>query len=129
VAIFEAGMIENSMALAQEGWIDPPYLFSFVLGLKGALPATAKNLLFLSEIVPPGSMWCAVGHDLSMSVLAMGMGGHARTGFEDSVTYRPGERATSNAQLIERLARIAREIGCEVATPGEARALLGLSGG
>lgn len=129
VAIFEAGMIANSMALAQEGWIDPPYLFAFVLGLNGALPATARNLLFLSETVPSGSIWCAVGHDLSMSVLAMGMGGHARAGFEDNVTYRPGERATSNAQLVERLARIAREIGREVATPGEARALLGLSGG
>jgi 3-keto-5-aminohexanoate cleavage enzyme len=129
VAIFEAGMIANSVTLADEGWIEPPFLFSFVLGQVGALPATPKNLLFLSETVPPGSLWCVAGHgghDLRMSVLAMAMGGHARAGFEDSPYYRPGERATSNAQLVERLVRIAREMGREVATPEEARAALGL---
>jgi 3-keto-5-aminohexanoate cleavage enzyme len=129
VAIFEAGMIANGVALAEEGWIEPPLLFSFVLGQVGALPATPKNLLFLSETIPPGSLWCVAGHsghDLRMSVLAMGMGGHARAGFEDNAYYRPGELATSNAQLIERLVRIARELGREVATPDEARAALGL---
>jgi 3-keto-5-aminohexanoate cleavage enzyme len=129
VAIFEVGMIANGMALAQEGWIEPPFLFSFVLGQAGALPATPKNLLFLSETVPPGSLWCVAGHgghDLRMSVLAMAMGGHARAGFEDNPYYRPGELARSNAQLVERLVRIARELGREVATPDEARAALRL---
>jgi 3-keto-5-aminohexanoate cleavage enzyme len=129
IAIFEAGMIANSLALAEEGWIEPPYLFAFVLGQKGALPATAKNLLFLSESVPGRSLWCVTGHggyDLRMSVLAMAMGGHARAGFEDNPYYRPGELATGNAQLIERVVRIGREMGREVATPDEARALLGL---
>jgi 3-keto-5-aminohexanoate cleavage enzyme len=66
------------------------------------------------------------GHDLQMSALAMSMGGHARAGFEDNAYYRPGELATSNAQLIERLVRIARELGREVATPDEAREALGV---
>jgi 3-keto-5-aminohexanoate cleavage enzyme len=130
IAIFEAGMIANSVALVEAGWIEPPLLFSFVLGQQGALPATPKNLLFLSETIPPGSAWSVAGHgghDLGMSVLAMCMGGHARAGFEDNPTYRRGELATSNAQLIERLVRIARDLGREIATPGEARALLGLS--
>jgi 3-keto-5-aminohexanoate cleavage enzyme len=61
-----------------------------------------------------------------MSVLAMAMGGHARAGFEDSPFYRPGEVATSNAQLVERLVHIARELGREPASPEEARMLLGL---
>jgi 3-keto-5-aminohexanoate cleavage enzyme len=129
IAIFEAGMVANSMRLADEGWIEPPFLFSFVLGQVGALPATPKNLLFLSEIVPAGSLWSVAGHcghDLRMSSLAMLLGGHARAGFEDNATYRPGELATSNAQLIERLVRIAREIGREPASPAEARTLLGL---
>jgi 3-keto-5-aminohexanoate cleavage enzyme len=56
------------------------------------------------------------------------MGGHARAGFEDNPYYRPGEAATSNAQLIERLVRIARELGREPATPSEARVLLRLPG-
>lgn len=129
IAIFEAGMVANSLALAEKGWIAPPFLFSFVLGQVGAMPATPKNLLFLSETVPLGSAWCVAGHgghDLRMSLLAMNMGGHVRAGFEDNPYYRPGELATSNAQLIERLVRFAREIGREVATAVEARQILGL---
>ena len=57
----------------------------------------------------------------------MHVGGHARAGFEDNPYYRPGELATSNAQLIERLVRIARDIGREPVAPAEARTLLGLS--
>jgi 3-keto-5-aminohexanoate cleavage enzyme len=128
-AIFEAGMIANTLALAAQGWIEPPLLFGFVLGQAGALPATPKNLLFLSESIPPGSMWTAMGHgghDLEMAMLALAMGGHVRAGFEDNPDYRPGERAMSNAQLIERLVRLAGELGREVATPCEARRLLGL---
>lgn len=130
IAIFEAGMIASSMAFAEQGLIAPPYLFSFVLGQTGALPATPKNLLFLSESIPPGAHWCVAGHgghDLDMSALAMLLGGHARAGFEDNPYYRPGELAASNGRLIERLARIAHEIGREIATPNEARAMLGLT--
>lgn len=129
VAIFEAGMIANTLALVERGWLAPPLLFNFVLGQPGAIPASAKNLLFLSESIPTGSPWGVAGHGsagLPMSTLAMAMGGHARAGFEDTPYYRPGELATSNAQLIERLARIARELGREIATPTEAREMLGL---
>jgi 3-keto-5-aminohexanoate cleavage enzyme len=129
IAIFEVGMIANAMNQVEKGRITPPYLFSFVLGQQGALPATPKNLLFLSESIPAESFWAVAGHggyDLQTSVLAMSMGGHARAGFEDNPYYRPGEVATSNAQLIERLVRIAREIGRETATPDEARDMLGL---
>ncbi len=129
-AIFEAGMIANTLALVERGWIDPPLLFSFVLGQPGAMPASPKNLLFLSESIPEGSHWAVAGHGgagLPMSTLAMVMGGHARAGFEDNPYYRPGERATSNAQLIERLVRLARELGREIASPVEARRMLGLS--
>lgn len=130
IAIFETGMIANSLALAEKGWIEPPYLFSFVLGQPGAMPARPKNLLFLSESIPPDSCWGVVGHggyDLQMSVLAMNMGGHVRAGFEDNPYHRPGELARSNAQLIERLVRTAGELGRDIATPAEARQMLGLS--
>jgi 3-keto-5-aminohexanoate cleavage enzyme len=129
VAIFEVGMIANSLELAREGWIEPPFLFTFVLGQRGAMPATPRNLLFLSETIPDGSLWCVAGHgghDLQTSALAMSMGGHVRAGFEDNFFYRPGEPAQSNAQLIERLVRLAHEMGHAVATPAEARAMLGL---
>lgn len=128
--IFEAGMIETTMRLVREGLIDEPVMFSFVLGQQGALPATPRNLLFLSESIPANAVWGVVGHgghDLQMAALAMNMGGHVRAGFEDNPYYRPGEPATSNAQLIERLVRIGREVGREVATPAEVRQMLGLA--
>ncbi len=129
IAIFETGMIANIRRYIEQGLLDPPYVFGFVLGQVGSMPATPKNLLFLSESLPSDSVWGVVGHgghDLQMAVLSMAMGGHARAGFEDNPYYRPGELASSNAQLIERLVRIARELGREIATPAEARQLLHL---
>jgi 3-keto-5-aminohexanoate cleavage enzyme len=129
VAIFEAGMIETARVLQARGLLPSPGLFSFVLGQTGAQPATPRQLLYLSESLPPGAQWGVVGHggsDLRMSALAMNMGGHVRAGFEDNACYRPGQRAASNAQLIERLVRLAREIGREPATPAQVRQMLGL---
>jgi 3-keto-5-aminohexanoate cleavage enzyme len=129
IAIFDSGMINNSRLLVDEGLITKPYLFTFVLGQQGAMPALPKNLLFLSESVPENSLCFVARHsgcDINLTVMNMAMGGHARAGFEDSPYYLPGELAKSNAQLIERLVRIGREIGREPATPGEARKILGL---
>lgn len=130
IAIFEVGMISNSLLLVERGCLQLPLLFSFVLGQQGAMAATPRNLLFLSESIPHGSVWTAVGHsghDLSMAALGMNIGGHVRAGFEDNPYCRPGEVATSNAQLIERLVRLAGEIGRPIATPAEARSLLGVA--
>lgn len=129
-AIFEAGMIANTMELVDEGLLEAPYLFSFVLGQRGALPATPKNLCFLTETIPPGSHWMAVTHggqDLRFGLLSIGLGGHIRAGFEDNPYFRPGELAKSNAQLIERLVGIARQLGREPASPAEVRRLLNLT--
>ena len=70
---------------------------------------------------------CAVGRDqLPMNTMAIAMGGHARTGLEDNIYYRRGELAVSNAQLVARVVRIGRELGREIASPSEARSILGL---
>ena len=130
IAIFETGMIANAMRYAEEGLIEQPYLFSFVLGQVGALPATTKNLLHLVESIPPGSIWSVLGHggyDLWASAMAILMGGHARAGFEDNVFYRPGERAKSNAYLVDRLVRVAKEVGRPIANVVEARSMLALT--
>jgi 3-keto-5-aminohexanoate cleavage enzyme len=129
IAIFEAGMIANSLLLAQEGLIETPLLFTFVLGQQGALPATPKNLLFLTESVPQGSLCFVARHsgwDIQLTVMNMAIGGHARAGFEDSPYYAGGELASSNAQLINRIVRVARELGREPASIKEAREMLGL---
>jgi 3-keto-5-aminohexanoate cleavage enzyme len=126
--VFEPGMIANALMLADGGLALPPLHFNFVLGSRGSLPATPKNLLFLSESIPPDATWTVSGigrWQLPMAMLAIVMGGHVRVGLEDSLYYRKGELA-SNEQLVARVARIAVELGRPVATPDEARVILGL---
>jgi 3-keto-5-aminohexanoate cleavage enzyme len=128
--VFEPGMINNARLLADKGLAVPPLHFDFVLGSRGSLPASAKNLLFESESVPSGSTWTVAGigrWQLPMAVLAIVMGGHVRVGLEDNIYYRKGELA-SNEQLVARVARIAAEAGRPLATPDEARQILGLTG-
>lgn len=127
--IFDAGMVANALHLHRLGLVEPPFHFDFVLGVPGALPATAKNLLYLTELIPPDATWSVAGvgrHQLPMAALAVTMGGHVRVGFEDNIFYRKGELATSNAQLVARVSRIAAELDRPVATPDEARQLLGI---
>jgi len=129
IEVFDSGMIGNALALVKKGLIKGPLWWQFVLGVRGGAPATARSLVHLVESIPAGSMWsvCAVGgRQLAMNAIAIAMGGHARTGLEDNIYYGKGELARSNAQLVARLARLARECGREPATPAEARAMLGL---
>jgi 3-keto-5-aminohexanoate cleavage enzyme len=130
IEVFDSGMIGNALTLEEKGLIKPPLWWQFVLGVKGGAPATARSLLHLVDSLPSGSLWsvCAVGwRQLRMNMMAIAMGGHARTGLEDNLYYRRGELAQSNAQLVARLTRIARESGREPATPEEAREILGLT--
>jgi len=128
--VFEPGMIANAIMLADKNLATPPLHFDFVLGSRGSLPASPKNVLFLSESIPPGSTWTVAGigrWQLPMAALAILMGGHVRVGLEDNIYYRKGELAT-NERLVARVARIAAELGRPVATPDEAREILGLRG-
>jgi 3-keto-5-aminohexanoate cleavage enzyme len=127
--IFEAGMIANAQLLVERGLATEPLHFNFVLGSPGSLPATPKNLLHLSELIPRHASWTASGlgrWQLPMNTLALVMGGHVRVGLEDNLYYRKGELA-SNEQLVERMVRLADELGRPVATPNEARAILHLT--
>jgi 3-keto-5-aminohexanoate cleavage enzyme len=127
--IFEPGMIANALTLVDRGLAAPPLHFDFVLGSRGSLPASPKNLLFVSESIPAGSTWTVAGigrWQLPMAVLAIVMGGHVRVGLEDNLYYRKGELA-ANEQLVARVARIAAEVSRPVATPNEARQILGLT--
>jgi 3-keto-5-aminohexanoate cleavage enzyme len=127
--IFEAGMIANAQLLVERGLATEPLHFNFVLGSPGSLPATPKNLLYLSELILPNASWTASGlgrWQLPMTTLALVMGGHVRVGLEDNLYYRRGELAT-NEQLVERVVRLADELGRPVATPDEARAIFHLT--
>jgi len=127
--IFEPGMIANALALVDQGLVVAPLHFDFVLGSRGGLPATPKNLMFLSESIPSDSTWTVAGigrWQLPMAVMSIVMGGHVRVGLEDNLYYRKGALAT-NEQLVARVARLAEEVGRLVATPHEAREILGLN--
>ncbi len=126
--IFEPGMIENALMLAEKGLATLPLHFDFVMGSRGSQPATPRNLTFLSESIPSDATWTVAAlarWQLPMAILAIPMGGHVRVGLEDNIYYRRGELA-SNEQLVARIARIAAEAERPLATPDEAREILSL---
>lgn len=127
--IYEAGMLESAFRLAKQGVLREPLHFQFVLGVPGGMSGDLRNLTHLVSLLPDGVHWGVAGvgrFQLPLAVHALAMGGHVRVGFEDNIFYRKGEVAKSNAQLVERVARIARELDREIATPAVARKLLGL---
>lgn len=129
IECFEAGHVANALRLIDEGKLQRPLWFQFVLGVRGGAPGTVKQLLHLLEMIPTDAHWsaCGIGRaQLPLGVAAMTMGGHVRTGLEDNLYYHKGELAKSNAQLVGRLVRIAGEIGRPIASPSQARAILGL---
>ncbi|MBI4330915.1 MAG: 3-keto-5-aminohexanoate cleavage protein [Chloroflexi bacterium] len=93
------------------------------------MPYSPKLLLTLVEALPPDSMFTVLGmanDELPATTHAILFGGHLRVGFEDNLYYKKGQLAESNAQLVARAARIARELGYEVVGPAEARRMLAI---
>jgi len=128
--IFEAGMLTAVTKLLEEKVLKPPFTFGFPLGFHYALPAVPNSLFFLTSSLPANSAWGVVHEsmqDFSLLATAIGMGAAAiRVGFEDSVYYAPGKAAPTNVELVEKIVSLIHQIGYEVATPAEARELLGL---
>jgi 3-keto-5-aminohexanoate cleavage enzyme len=126
--IFDAGHLANAKRLAAEGLLHFPQHVDFVLGVPGGLEASARNLCFLVDALPAGCTWsvAGVGRDqLPLAMLAIAMGGHVRVGLEDNIYYAKG-RLARNDELVARVARIANELGRPVASPDDARRLLGI---
>jgi 3-keto-5-aminohexanoate cleavage enzyme len=128
---FDAGQIENVKALQETDVLSAEHRLNFnlVMGIGGGIPATPKALDYMIEAVPADAHWTvtAIGrHQAPLTTLGIVLGGGVRVGFEDNVYLYKGELATSNAQFVERVVKIAREVGREVATVAETRALLGM---
>ncbi|NLA71250.1 MAG: 3-keto-5-aminohexanoate cleavage protein [Clostridiaceae bacterium] len=124
---FDKSHIDMAMRLVNKGHIDRPLHFNIVLGVNGGAAATPRDLLFLRHSLPADATFTvsAMGrHQLAMNVMAMVLGGHPRTGFEDNLQYSRRVNAESNGMLVARLVRIASEMGLEIASPDEARELL-----
>ncbi len=129
IECFDLGMVHTARRLAARKLLQEPLVFQFVMGSAAGIPAQPENLVQMCGALPPNAVWsvCALGRgQLPMNTMAILMGGHARTGMEDNVYYAYRELAKSNAQLVERLVRLARELGREVASPTEARRIFGL---
>jgi 3-keto-5-aminohexanoate cleavage enzyme len=128
--VFEGGMINNAQMLIGEGQIPAGSSYAFTFGMVGAVPATVRDLYHLQDLLPPGALWNFIHHghqDFSLFAAALGMGASgARVGFEDSIYYAPGRFVKTNAELVQKLAALVRDIGYEVATPDEARQILGI---
>jgi 3-keto-5-aminohexanoate cleavage enzyme len=128
--IFEAGMIATAERLV-DGWGGGHHRhFDLVLGVPGGMPAWPDAIPFLVAHLPEGATWSATGigkAHLAVAKQAIAMGGHVRTGFEDVRFFAPGELVSSNAQLIRRVAEMATSAGRDIATPAEARKIIGLT--
>jgi 3-keto-5-aminohexanoate cleavage enzyme len=131
IETFDSGMIRNGLRLIGEELIRGPGFWQLCLGVPGGAAPDLPTIGYLLSRLPEGAMWSMLGigrHQLEVNVLSLLYGGHVRTGLEDNVYYRRGELARDNAQLVERIVRLADELGRPVATPAEARKLLGVRG-
>ncbi len=129
IEVFDLGMLMTAIKMRDDGKLDDPLHVQLVLGTPWGAPATPKTLLFLHETLPTNATWSVIGigrHYLPMSMMGLILGGHIRVGMEDAIFLERRVPARTNAQFVERIVRLAREYGREIASPDEARHILGL---
>ncbi len=130
---FDIGMAVTAAKLANAASSAgrAPGMMHLLLGVTGGAPASAAMVSLFAELVPPGVPWAvtAIGRHFPTMALTLSLGGHIRTGLEDVVYVAPGEHAESNAQLVTRARTLCDAIGRPVATPAQAREILGIGAG
>lgn len=130
---FEMGHLETALHLAAKGQVPGvPMQFNFVLGVPGCASASVENLVWMVNRLPAGSTWTATGigrSEFTLAAHAIAMGGHVRVGFEDNLYLSRGVLAKSNGELVGKVVEMAKLLGREIATPAEARKILGLKPG
>ena len=129
VFLYHPGHLDILDYLIQRDALDKPYFLQLVFGQQSGINTSMDSLLYMVRNLPEDSIFqtCALGLEaLQVNVMSMLLGGHARTGLEDCIHYQRGELARSNAQMVERIARIANDLGRGVATIDETRLMLGI---
>ncbi|TMD96015.1 MAG: 3-keto-5-aminohexanoate cleavage protein [Chloroflexi bacterium] len=127
---FDTGHIANTAPLIDLGVLRPPYQFSLIMGVLGGIPGTTRHLINQVESLPEGAHWQVIGVGLRQWALvaaAVTIGGNVRVGLEDNFYVEEGRMAKSNGDLVEKAARLAHDLGRDVATIDEARTILCLS--
>jgi len=127
---FDCGHINNAEPFRMMGLLPNKLLFSMVMGVLGGIPATPRNLLHQVGSLPAGALWqCISIGQLQWSLLpvAVSLGGGVRVGLEDNFYLKDGEMARSNGDLVAKAARMIEDAGGRVATPEEARDILGMT--
>jgi len=124
---YDVGHVEACLRLAEEGVIELPGHFDFVLGVRGGMQASEENLRFLIAKLPAGSTFNVAGlgrHQLPMAGLSLKLGGHARCGLEDNIYLSKGVLAKGSFELVAKIRESALQAGREIATPQQAREIL-----
>jgi 3-keto-5-aminohexanoate cleavage enzyme len=126
---FEKGHVDMALRLHKKGFITAPLHFSFVLGVNGGMTGEYRDFKFMRESIPAEASYSAAGigrFEFPLASYAIEDGGHVRVGFEDNIYLEKGVLADSNARLVEKAVRMAREAGRDIASPNDARRLLGM---
>lgn len=129
IECFDASHIQTALRFRDEGVLEDPLRFQLVLGIRGGASATPEQLMYMRSLVPDNATWsvCGVGAaQLPMNLMGALLGGHVRTGLEDNLYLKRGERAKSNAQLVTRISDLLSSIMMDIATTEQARELLSL---
>jgi len=129
--VFDSGDIQLAKMLIEKGVLDNPALFQIVTGIRFGFEQTTQTMAYAKSMLPDGAMWAGFGIGRMMYPMlaqAFLLGGHVRVGLEDGVNLRRGVLAPDNAALVRKAAHIVDELGGALATPKEARAILGLKG-
>jgi len=128
--VFDKSMIEMCLRLAKKGYVKYPIHWDFVMGVNGGIGGEIRDFTFLAGSIPAGSTYTVAGvgrYEFPLAAMAIIHGGHVRVGFEDNVYLSKGVLAKSNGELVAKVVRLANEFGREIATPAEARQILGLA--
>ena len=132
---YDVGHLYNLKFCLDQGMFKAPIFLQFVMGILGGIAADIDNLVFMKrtadKLFGDGYQWSVIGagaQQMKLAAVGAQMGGHVRVGLEDSLFIARGELATSNAQQVEKIKGILEVQGNQIATPDEARAMLGLKG-
>ena len=127
--VFETGHLLLAKRFIENGYVKPPGMFQICLGISWGQPATTEAMTYMRNLLPPDALWFAFGislHQFPMVAQTVLLGGHPRVGLEDNIYLEKGKLAPSNAALVEKAANIIQVLGDQVATPTQARQILGL---